>query len=115
MKYMEKSKCNQCKLEGNNGICDRKNCKNYKTEEVEDWEKEFDQYYPELLTEAGEVRQNVKEFIKYLLSSNTERLKKEAIKEILKLSEKVIKETGSFKYDDQYRDCIDIINNINNS
>jgi len=28
-----------------------------------DWRERFDEYYPELLTEAGEVRENVKEFI----------------------------------------------------
>jgi len=29
-------------------------------------EKEFDEYYPELLTEAGEVSQNVKQFLSHV-------------------------------------------------
>lgn len=35
---------------------------------AEEWEKQFDEYYPELLTEAGEVRENVKLFIRTLLA-----------------------------------------------
>lgn len=30
---------------------------------TDNWSKRFDEYYPELLTEAGEVRENVKSFI----------------------------------------------------
>lgn len=39
-------------------------------------------------------------------------VKKEALLKIKKVKEAVRKQTGSFKYDDCYDDCIKIINNI---
>jgi hypothetical protein len=37
--------CKQCEIEGNTGICDRKDCKNYSNQEDKDWAKKFDKQF----------------------------------------------------------------------
>lgn len=44
--------------------------------------KEFDEYYPELLTSAGEVRDNVKEFITTVYSKGKAEGREQAIREL---------------------------------
>ena len=53
----------------------------------EEMEKEFDEYYPELLTEAGEVRNDVKNFI---TNSNKQLYIKIAEGEIERLSKDIL-------------------------
>lgn len=54
-------------------------CRPIKTE----WEKEFDEYYPELLSSAGNETSNVKDFI----SSTIKAREREILSDLLKLTE----------------------------
>lgn len=73
----------------------------------------FDIHNPPILyaVEFGKI-ENIKNFITTLLKEETERVKEEIITKINKLKDKVETATGSFKYSDQYDDCINIINKI---
>ena len=50
------------------------------------------------------------EAVKEYLNSSLTSLLDSEIKEIEKAKQEVHKQTGSYKYDDQYDDCINIIN-----
>lgn len=78
---------------------------NLNKDKLREWEKEFDEEFPEELFRPFQGKEDVKSFISNLLSSYQQDL----IKRIEEIKESVQKQTGSFKYDDCYDDILTII------
>lgn len=101
-KLPNKEECNQCKLEGNSGICDRKDCSNSSTSD-KTWEELYDG------TSLKNTLENIKgrdldtrfevihKFVESCTTSATIKAKRDTLQEIedvIELEKKMISENG---------------------
>jgi hypothetical protein len=81
------------------------------------WQERFDAEYPHPdvrgVFEDGDPyqarRNSIKSFIQSEIDKAIAERDKEIIEKIERLKEEVRNQTGTFKYDDQYDDCINLI------
>ncbi len=74
--------------------------------------KEFETYYCLSSIMDVESQNEIKKFLIKALDQTREETIREAIRKIEKIRIAVAKQTGAFKYDSCYEDCIDILNKL---
>jgi hypothetical protein len=80
------------------------------TQEIQKWSEEFDEKFGSMFDEIDTDKFFAKAQIKSFISQKLKEQREEIMIRIKSVKNVVRKQTGSFKYDSCYDDCLDIVN-----